>query len=111
MNRIKQAEQFCLSEKKGIYIPKNCYERVANFIVKSLECKVDKKIHFNELLDMAIRELNQEFNGNTAWYLMHVKNDMALRGLINLNFTVYREQVIEKKNQRKTKRQIRHHLH
>jgi len=104
MDKGAKIELLRLPNKVGISMAKIQYDRIADFISATLESQEYKRIKINLLLDIARKELDKEFNGNVSWYLLQVKNDMVVRGLINIVFTIQREQMIIKGPARNLKR-------
>lgn len=83
------------------------YDRIASFIHTTLEGQEHQRIKINQLLDIARTELDSEFNGNVSWYILRVKNDMVVRGQIDMVFTYNREQIIVKKRSKKNLKYLR----
>jgi ferritin len=107
MERSDKIELLTQPNKVGISMIKIQYNRIANFISTTLDTQEYNRIKINELLDLARKELDHEFYGNVSWYLLKVKNDMVVRGLINMVFTLQREQMIIKASSRSMKNQRR----
>jgi len=108
MEKTDKVELLTQPNKVGITMIKIQYERIVNFISTTLDTQEYNRIKINELLDLARKELDSEFYGNVSWYLLQVKNDMMVRGLINIVFTLQREQMIIKASSRNMKNQKRH---
>jgi len=110
MERNDKVELLTQPHKVGISMIKIHYDRIANFISTTLDTQEYNRIKINELLDLARKELDSEFYGNVSWYFLQVKNDMMARGLINIVFTLQREQMIIKASSRNMKNQKRKHF-
>jgi len=107
MKKHDKIELLSQPNKVGTSMVKIQYERIANFISTTLDTQEYNRIKINELLDLARKELDSEFYGNVSWHLLQVKNDMMVRGLINIVFTLQREQMIIKASSRSIKNQRR----
>src|SRR4051812_8410664 len=110
MGKTEKVALYSLPNKMGVSMAKVEYTRIADFIMFTLERQQRKRINLHDLLDKARKELDKEFNGNVSWYLLHVKNDMVVRGLINIVFTIQRQQLIVKGPSRTTGRRRRNQL-
>lgn len=66
--------------KKGVNILLEKYYTIKNFIIKTL--KEHKEISYQELSDLAEKELSKTFDGKVVWYIVSVKLDLEARGII-----------------------------
>ena len=66
--------------KKGVNILKKRYDQISKFILGTL--KKRKEISFQELTDLAVRELTDGFDGKVVWYMVTVKLDLEARDII-----------------------------
>ena len=66
--------------KKGVNILKRRYDQIYNFILGKL--KKRGEITFQELTDLAIKELSDGFDGKVTWYMVTVKLDLEAREII-----------------------------
>lgn len=81
-NEHKTVYTLRLNGKTGAVISKRHYDHISNFIFSSLQFR--DEITFNELLEKADLELSPQFNREYGWYLLQVKQDMEVRGLIKV---------------------------
>ena len=68
------------SGKKGVNILLRRYEVIKNFIL--IKLKENSGISFDELTDLAVKELSATFDGKVVWYMVTVKLDLEARKLI-----------------------------
>jgi len=66
--------------KKGTNILKTKYDFIRDFIVKTI--KKHKEITYEDLNDLAVRELSDSFDGKVVWYIVTVKLDLEARDII-----------------------------
>lgn len=66
--------------KKGVNISKEKYDTIKNFIIDTI--KKHGNISYEEVSDMAIKELSPTFDGKVVWYVVTVKLDLEARGII-----------------------------
>lgn len=66
--------------KKGVNIERQKYEQIKSFILKTLEDRGE--ISYQELNDLAVKELTKGFDGKVTWYVVTVKLDLEARNLI-----------------------------
>ena len=66
--------------KKGVNILKRRYDQICNFILDKL--KKRGEITFQELNDLAVKELSGSFDGKVTWYMVTVKLDLEAREII-----------------------------
>jgi hypothetical protein len=66
--------------KKGVNILKRRYDQICKFILDKLEKRGD--ITFQELTDLAVKELSDSFDGKVIWYMVTVKLDLEAREII-----------------------------
>jgi len=68
------------SGKQGVNIHLRKYEVIKDFILSKLI--EHSEISFDELTDLAIKELSANFDGKVVWYMVTVKLDLEARKLI-----------------------------
>lgn len=68
------------SGKQGVNILLRRYEVIKTFIL--LKLKEHSEISFDELTDLAVKELSESFDGKVVWYMVTVKLDLEARKLI-----------------------------
>lgn len=66
--------------KKGVNISFEKYHFIKNFIIKTLAEKGE--VTFENLTDMAVKELSDRFEGKVIWYMVTVKLDLEARKII-----------------------------
>jgi len=66
--------------KKGVNILKRRYDFIKDYILKTV--KKHGEMEYQELSDMAIRDLSKDFDGKVVWYIVSVKLDLEARGII-----------------------------
>ncbi len=66
--------------KKGVNILRKKYDTIRDFIVTTIEKHRD--ISFEDLGDLAEKELSATFDGKVLWYVVTVKLDLEARGII-----------------------------
>lgn len=68
------------SDKKGVNILLRRYELIKDFIL--IKLKEHSELSFDELTDLAVKELSATFDGKVVWYMVTVKLDLEARKLI-----------------------------
>lgn len=68
------------SGKQGVNILLRRYDVIKEFIL--LKLKEHSEISFDELTDLAVKELSESFDGKVVWYMVTVKLDLEARKLI-----------------------------
>jgi len=68
------------SGKHGVNILLRRYEVISHFILSKLT--EASEVSFEELTDLAIKELSDSFDGKVIWYMVTVKLDLEARNLI-----------------------------
>lgn len=68
------------SGKQGVNILLRRYEVMKTFILSKL--KEHSEISFDDLNDLAVKELSESFDGKVVWYMVTVKLDLEARKLI-----------------------------
>ena len=66
--------------KAGVHILKRRYDMIRDFIIQTIE--KHNEITYEELSDLAIKELSEKFDGKVVWYVVTVKLDLEARGII-----------------------------
>lgn len=66
--------------KKGVNILRRRYDPIKDFIIKTI--KKHKEITYQDLSDLAEKELSKSFDGKVVWYIVSVKLDLEARGII-----------------------------
>ena len=66
--------------KKGVNILKRRYDQISKFILSTL--KKRGEITFQELTDLAVKELSDNFDGKIVWYIVTVKLDLEAREIV-----------------------------
>lgn len=66
--------------KQGVNILLRRYEVIKTFILSKL--KEHPETGFDELTDLAVKELSESFDGKVVWYMVTVKLDLEARKLI-----------------------------
>jgi len=66
--------------KKGVNISKKKYDVIKDFLIKKIE--EAKEITYQELNDLAVKELSNSFEGSVPWYVVSVKLDLEARRII-----------------------------
>lgn len=66
--------------KKGVNILKRRYDQIKDFILKTV--KEHKEITYEDLSDLAIEKLSENFDGKVVWYIVTVKLDLEAREII-----------------------------
>jgi hypothetical protein len=69
-----------LDGKKGVNIPVRKYNQMKEFVLATL--KKEKELTWQELVDIADKELEGKFDGNIGWHLISVKLDLEARGIV-----------------------------
>jgi hypothetical protein len=68
------------SGKQGVNILLRRYEVIKDFILSKL--KKHSEMSFDELTDLAVKELSATFDGKVVWYMVTVKLDLETRKMI-----------------------------
>lgn len=68
------------SGKQGVNILLRRYEVIKDFILSKLI--EHSEIRFDELTDLAVKELSATFDGKVVWYMVTIKLDLEARKLI-----------------------------
>lgn len=68
------------SGKHGVNILLRRYDAIKDFIL--LKLMEYSEISFDELTNLAIKELSESFDGKVVWYMVTVKLDLEARKLI-----------------------------
>lgn len=91
------------SGKKGVNILLRRYEVIKDFILSKL--KESSEISFDELTDLAVKELSESFDGKVVWYMVIVKLDLEARKLIERvpKTSPHKLRLIKEKNNEKNK--------
>lgn len=66
--------------KKGVNILKRRYDLVKEFIIDTI--KEANEITYQDIDDLAEKELAATFDGKVRWYVVSVKLDLEARGII-----------------------------
>lgn len=66
--------------KKGVNILLRRYGVIKDFILSELN--EHSELSFDELSDLAVKELSESFDGKVVWYMVTVKLDLEARKLI-----------------------------
>ena len=66
--------------KKGVNILRRRYDTIKKFIVDTLQ--KEKEMSYEDLSDLAVKELSSSFDGKVVWYIVTVKLDLEARGII-----------------------------
>ncbi|MEL6810966.1 MAG: hypothetical protein AAFP76_06485 [Bacteroidota bacterium] len=66
--------------KTGVNILKNRYNFIKDYILKTIENH--REITYQQLDDLATKEISAEFDGKVSWYIVTVKLDLEARGII-----------------------------
>ncbi len=66
--------------KKGVNILLRRYNFIKDFILKTIEAR--GAISYEELSDLAVKELSDSFDGKVLWYVVTVKLDLEARNII-----------------------------
>jgi hypothetical protein len=66
--------------KKGVNILERRYVQIKDYILNSIA--EHKEISFDELTDLAVKNLTGSFDGKVTWYIVTVKLDLEARGII-----------------------------
>lgn len=66
--------------KQGVNILLRRYEVIKDLIL--LKLKEHPEISFDELTELAVKELSESFDGKVVWYMVTVKLDLEARKLI-----------------------------
>lgn len=66
--------------KKGVNILQRRYGVIRKFIVETVEKAGE--ISYEELDNLAVRQLSDTFDGSVSWYIVSVKLDLEARGII-----------------------------
>ena len=66
--------------KKGVNISRIKYDLIKEYLLQKI--KSNHTISYQDLNDLAVKELSDTFEGKVAWYVVTVKLDLEARGLI-----------------------------
>ena len=66
--------------KNGVNILKRRYDQIKGFILQTIE--ENNEISFEDLTDLAVKNLTNKFDGKVIWYIVTVKLDLEARGII-----------------------------
>ncbi len=66
--------------KKGVNILQRRYDVIKEFILKTV--KEHSTITYEELNNLAVKELRDTFDGSVRWYVVTVKLDLEARKII-----------------------------
>jgi len=66
--------------KKGVNILRRRYDVIFDYILKKI--KERGEITYQELSDLAEKDLADSFDGKVAWHVVSVKLDLEARGVI-----------------------------
>lgn len=66
--------------KRGVSISQKKYDIIRQFILQTLRKK--REISFKELTDLALKQLQESFDGKVVWYLVTIKLDLEARNII-----------------------------
>ncbi len=90
MNEIIQIWK--TKNKKGVFISKQLYSQLSEFIMEKL--KNTDCVTLVELIEKVNEEVFKDTSGNGACWLLNVKQDMEVLGLINVKKLPDRTQII-----------------
>ena len=63
-------------------MPRKHYELLSEFILNILQQQ--ERVNLMELMELANNKFNHQFNGEVAWQLLWIKQDMEVRGMIEI---------------------------
>jgi len=66
--------------KKGVNILKRRYDLIKDYIIATV--KKHGEIAYQDLSEMAEKDLAKKFDGRIVWYVVSVKLDLEARGVI-----------------------------
>ena len=66
--------------KTGVNILKRRYDVIAEYILKTIKRR--KAISYEELNELAVKDLSTTFDGKVSWYVVTVKLDLEARKII-----------------------------
>ncbi|NND31910.1 MAG: hypothetical protein HKN76_04910 [Saprospiraceae bacterium] len=66
--------------KKGVNILRRRYDLIKDYILTTIKKK--GTISYEELDDLAVRDLKDKFDGKVSWYVVTVKLDLEARNII-----------------------------
>jgi len=66
--------------KKGVNILRRRYDVIKDFLLQKIEER--GQISYEELNDLAVKELSATFDGKVVWYVVVVKLDLEARQII-----------------------------
>lgn len=66
--------------KKGVNILRKRYDPIKDFILKTVEAHGE--ITYSEVNDLAVEQLQADFDGSVPWHVVTVKLDLEARGVI-----------------------------
>lgn len=84
-------------KKRGTTISSNYYRLLTNFIISEVEAKRSGKIFLQELIEKAKTNFSKQITGDISWWLLQVKRDLEVKGVIRISFTPSLNQFIELK--------------
>lgn len=68
------------SGKKGVNIHQHKYDVIKDFILQII--REQKEITYEDVNDLAVKQLSASFDGKVPWYVVTVKLDLEARGII-----------------------------
>ena len=88
--------------KAGVLIYRRLYEQMAKVLLEILIR--EEELTLNTLISKVDHQLRNHFQGNIAWHLVHVKQDLESQGFLQTFFIIRSYPVvrINKKNIRKS---------
>ena len=66
--------------KKGVNILKRRYDQIKSYILETIQ--EYEEITFDQLSDLGVTDLKDNFDGKVLWYIVTVKLDLEARGVI-----------------------------
>lgn len=66
--------------KKGVNIEADKYHQIKDFIFETL--KKHERITYQDLDELAVKQLRDTFDGKVGWYVVTVKLDLEARNII-----------------------------
>jgi hypothetical protein len=66
--------------KLGVNILKRRYEVIKDFILEVLQ--TENELSFKELVEKAVKDLSDVFDGSVMWYVVTVKQDLEARQIL-----------------------------
>jgi len=80
MQKEKRIRTLHPQGKKGVHILKRRYDLIKDFIIETI--RSNGEITYQDISDLAIKELSKTFDGKVVWYVVSVKLDLEARGVI-----------------------------